>query len=143
MAFDLVAEFRKIAVPLGQVMYPDYNTHPRQVLREASRLFAVLGNSFLMAVNQAGRNLDRCFAAVEAYNEKLSGPPNTQRYLGHYQTVATFRELVGESLARAASCIPADLRWKNTDGTEYDFRMLTSRENAAPQDSSDTRTGTA
>jgi len=39
------------------------------MLREASRLFAPLGNPFVTAANQAGCVLDEYFSAVEFYNK--------------------------------------------------------------------------
>src|SRR5437867_2215105 len=68
LAHDLVAEFRKANVLPMTKIAADFSTHPRQVLREASRVFAPLGNDFVFSSNEIAMRLDQYFMEVEAYN---------------------------------------------------------------------------
>lgn len=122
LAFDLVAEFRKANVwPLTEIP-ADFNTHPRHMLREASRLFAPLGAAFLFAVNQAAMRLDDYFSAVEAYNRVHRSREGADRL----QTVQSLRAQVGGDLDLANRAIPKRSRWVYADGSDYDFRKLCS-----------------
>ena len=122
LAHDLVSELRKADV-LPRVKVPaDYNTHPRQMLREASRLFAPLGNAFVLAANVIGQRLDEYFSAVDAFNNQ-----GLSRRDGElWQSVQTMREVLGQDLDNANREIRSDLRWKYSDGKDYDFRSLCS-----------------
>jgi hypothetical protein len=122
LAHDLVAEFRKATV-LPTVEIPaDFGTHPRQMLREASRLFAPLGRELIFEANAAALRLDDYFTAVVAYNADPRGRDGAARW----QTVQDMREQVGRDLDRANSHISPELRWRYGDGTDYDFRKLCS-----------------
>jgi hypothetical protein len=120
LAHDLVAEFRKATV-LPTVEIPaDFGTHPRQMLREASRLFAPLGREFIFEANGVALRLDDYFSAVEAYNADPRGREGAARW----QTVQHMREQVGGDLDQASRHISPELRWRYADGTDYDFRKL-------------------
>jgi hypothetical protein len=122
LAHDLVAEFRKANVLPGVLIPADFGTHPRHMLREASRLFAPLGNDFIFAANEVAMRLDQYFSAVEAYNTDPRGREGADQLM----TVQTFREQVGRNLDRASGLISGALRWKYADGKEYDFDALCS-----------------
>jgi hypothetical protein len=122
LAHDLVAEFRKANVPPMMTIEANFDTHPRQMLREASRFFAPLGGAFLVAANLAAMRLDDYFLAVEAYNDSRSSRADR----GRYQTVQTLRTQVGGDLDLANSAIPQGSRWTYSDGRDYDFRSLCS-----------------
>jgi len=122
LAHDLVGEFRKANVLPMTTIPADFNTHPRQVLREASRVFAPLGNDFIFSANEIAMRLDQYFEEVEAYNSDPRGRDGADRLM----SVQASREQVGRNLDRASRLIPADLRWKYADGTDYDFRALCS-----------------
>jgi len=122
LAHDLVAEFKKTTV-LPTVEIPaDFGTHPRQMLREASRLFAPLGREFIFEANGVALRLDDYFSAVEAYN----ADPRDREGAARWQTVQHLREQVGRDLDRANSLISPELRWRYGDGTDYDFHKLCS-----------------
>jgi hypothetical protein len=132
MAFDLAEEFRKANVGSFDAMAANYDAHPRQVLRQASAVFAPLGNAFVMAANQAGMRLDEYFLAVERYNK-----PFRQEVKRHgdvwvdnqedYNRVQSLRAVVGGDLDLANGQIPAELRWKYSSGRDYSFRSMCSR----------------
>ena len=84
----------------------DYNTHPRQVLRVASRMFAPLGNDFIFSANEIAMRLDQYFAEVEAYNSDPRGRDGADRLM----SVQASREQVGRNLDRASRLIPDELR---------------------------------
>jgi hypothetical protein len=122
LAHDLVAEFKKANV-LPMLKIPaDFGTHPRQVLREASRVFAPLGNQFIFSANEAAMRLDQYFSEVEAYNADPRGRDGANRLM----SVQASREQVGRNLDRASRLISNEHRWKYADGKEYDFRALCS-----------------
>jgi len=108
-------------LPLSDIP-ADFNTHPRQVLREASRVFAPLGNEFVFSVNELGMRLDEYFEGVERYNPKQ----RTREGAEMLMTVQSHREQIGRNLDRASRLIPDQLRWKYSDGKEYDFQQLCS-----------------
>lgn len=122
LAFDLAAELKKANVLPMMTIEADFRTHPRQMLREASRLFAPLGPAFLVATNQAAMRLDDYFLAVEAYNENRSSRADP----GRYETVQSLRTQVGGDLDLANSAIPKVSRWTYADGSDYKFRSLCS-----------------
>lgn len=122
LAFDLAEEFRKANVPPTVVISADFGTHPRQMLREASRLFAPLGPSFVQAANQAALRLDEYFSAVEAYNRD----PHGREGAGRLGTVQALRQQVGGDLDAANSAIPQESRWKYASGRDYNFHTLCS-----------------
>lgn len=122
VAHDLVAEFRKANVMPTLDLPADFDTHPRQMLRQASSLFAPLGTAVVLATTQAAMRLDEYFSAVEAYNRTPYGRDGAERW----RDVQTMRELVGGDLDQANSQIAINLRWKYSDGKEYDFRALCS-----------------
>ena len=131
MAFDLAEEFRKANVSSLDAILANPETHPRQVLRQASAVFAPLGNAFVMAANQAGMRLDEYFLAVERYNKpfrqevRRRGDASVDNQ-AEYNTVQSFRGIVGGDLDLANHQIPADLRWKYPDGKDYSFRRMCS-----------------
>lgn len=122
LAFDLVEEFRKAnRLPLSTIeANPD--THPRQMLREASRVFAPLGNDFIFSANEVAMRLDDYFSAVEDYNRHHRRREGAEQLL----SVQALREQVGLNLDRASHLITGNLRWTYADGTDYDFRALCS-----------------
>ena len=122
LAHDLVAEFRKANVLTTTKVAADFSTHPRQVLREASRVFAPLGNDFIFSANETAMRLDQYFAEVEAYNSDPRGRDGADRLM----SVQASREQVGRNLDRASRLISDELRWKYGDGKDYDFRVLCS-----------------
>ncbi len=122
IAFDLVDEFREANVMTGTPIPANFDTHPRQMLREASRLFAPLGNDVVRAIAQAAMRLDEYFLAAEAYD----GDPRGRDGAARWQTVQVMREQVGNDLDLASMKTPAELRWKYDDGTDYRFRRLCS-----------------
>lgn len=122
LAHDLVAELRKANVLPLSAIPADFNTHPRQLLREASRVFAPLGNEFVFSVNELGMRLDQYFEAVEQYNPRQ----RTREGADMLVTVQSHREQIGRNLDRASRLIPDQLRWKYSDGKEYDFQKLCS-----------------
>ena len=132
MAFDLAEEFRKANVSSFDLILANYDAHPRQVLRQASAVFAPLGNTFVMAANQAGMRLDEYFLAVERYNKpfrqevKRQGDASLENQ-SEYNTVQSFRGIVGGDMDLANSQIPAELRWKYSNGRDYSFRTMCSR----------------
>ena len=99
MAFDLAEEFRKANLSAYDLVPVNYDTHPRQVLRQASVVFAPLGNAFVMAANQAGMRLDEYFLAVERYNAPFRQHVRRDDFSAEnqeaYNTVQSFRAIVG------------------------------------------------
>jgi len=131
MAFDLAEEFRKANVSSFDAIPANYDTHPRQVLRQASAVFAPLGNAFVMAANQAGMRLDEYFLAVERYNKPFRQEVGRRGDVSvdnqaDYNTAQSFRGIVGGDLDLANHQIPAELRWKYSDGKDYSFRTMCS-----------------
>ena len=123
LAHDLVAEFEKANVLPTMRIDADFGTHPRQMLREASRLFAPLGPTFLVAANVAAMRLDHYFSAVEVYN----GTHTTREaMLQLLETVQSLRQQVGGDLDQANRAITDKIRWTYADGRDYDFRKLCS-----------------
>jgi len=123
LAHDLVAEFKKADVLPRMRIDADFGTHPRQMLREASRLFAPLGPAFLEAANVAGMRLDDYFSAVDVYNSRHTTREAT---LQLWETVQSFRQQVGGDLDQANQAIPPKNRRTYDDGRDYDFRKLCS-----------------
>jgi hypothetical protein len=84
-----------------------------------------------MAANQAGMRLDKYFLAVEQYNKpfrqevKRQGDVSLENQ-SEYSTVQSFRGIVGGDLDLANGQIPADLRWKYSNGKDYSFRDMCS-----------------
>lgn len=132
MAFDLAEEFRKANVGIFDSIPANYDTHPRQVLRQASAVFAPLGNAFVMAVNQAGMRLDEYFLAVERYNRpfrqqaRRDGDVSVDNQ-ADYTSVQSIRGIIGGDLDLANHQIPPELRWKYSDGRDYSFRSMCSQ----------------
>lgn len=122
LAFDLAAEFRKANVLPGVQVMADYNSHPRASLREASRLFAPLGNAFVIAANQTAMRLDDYFTAVNAYNSDVRGREGAAKL----EYVQHLREQVGRDLDQANQAIPDTNRWHYDNGKDYDFRARCS-----------------
>jgi hypothetical protein len=122
LAHDLVAEFRKANVLPMVTIAADFGTHPRQVLREASRVFAPLGNDFIFTANEVALRLDQYFETVQAYNSDPRGRDGADRLM----SVQASREQVGRNLDRASRLISEDLRWKYAGSKDYDFRVLCS-----------------
>ena len=81
LAHDLVGEFRKANVLPMSTIPADFGTHPRQVLREASRVFAPLGNAFIFAANEVAMRLDQYFEAVNDYNGHQRGQDGADRLM--------------------------------------------------------------
>lgn len=104
----------------GSEIPANYDTHPRQMLREAARLFASLGNDVVFAATATAMYVDRYFEAVLAYNQRPAGRDGAERW----RTVQTRREQVGRNLDETSMRIPGDLRWGYQDGTDYSFRRL-------------------
>lgn len=122
LAHDLVREFKKANVLPLSTIPADFGTHPRQVLREASRVFAPLGNDFIFSANEVAIRLDQYFEVVEEYNSDPRGRDGASRLM----SVQASREQVGRNLDRASRLISDELRWKYADESEYDFRTLCS-----------------
>jgi hypothetical protein len=120
IGLDLVAEFKKANVLPTVKINPDYSTHPRQMLREASRLFAPLGNKVVMALNHAALSLDTYFSEAEAHDRHPSGGDVAE----HWQNVQRRRVQVGVDLDEAVMEIPPELRWKFPSGDDFTFRPL-------------------
>ena len=120
IAFDLADELRKANVMTGTPIPANYNTHPRQMLREASRLFASLGSAAVYAASETAMALEEYFMAVEAYNKRPGGRDGADRW----QAVQAARQQVGIHLDVTGLRIPDALRWKYSNGKEYDFRHL-------------------
>lgn len=132
MAFDLAEEFRKANVSRFDAIPANYDAHPRQVLRQASAVFAPLGNAFMMAANQAGMRLDEYFLAVERYNKPFRQQVRRDGDISlddqnEYNTVQSVRGIVGGDLDLANHQIPAELRWKYSNGKDYSFRSMCSQ----------------
>lgn len=122
IAFDLVDELRKANVMAGTPIPANCNTHPRQILREAGRLFAPLGSAGAVAATETAMAVEEYFVAVEAYDRRPSGRDGADRW----QAVQVARQQVGIHLDATNLRIPDALRWKYSDGKEYDFRRLCS-----------------
>ena len=122
VAHDLVAEFDNATVLPTTAIAADFGTHPRLMLREASRLLAPLGTEVVFAANGAALRLDQYFVAVEAYNRNPGGRDGAARW----ETVQKLREQVGADLDEASRHILPELRWRYGDGTDYNFRKLCS-----------------
>ena len=88
IAHDLVGEFGKANVLPPTPVPANFSTHPRQMLREASRLFAPLGNDFVFAINELAMRLEQYFEAVEAYNDSPRGRDGADRLISaqHFRT---------------------------------------------------------
>jgi hypothetical protein len=132
MAFDLAEEFGKANVSSFDSIPANYDTHPRQVLRQASPVFAPLGNAFVMAANQAGMRLDEYFLAVERYNKPFRqmvkrGGDVSANNQADYNTVQSFRGIIGGDVDLANHQIPVALRWKYSSGKDYSFRTMCSQ----------------
>jgi len=122
IAHDLVGEFTKATVLPSTPIPANFSTYPRQMLREASRLFAPLGNDFVFGANEVAMRLEEYFEAVQAYNNDPRGRDGADRLL----SVQHFREHVGLNLDRVSRLLSDDLRWKYADGKEYNFQELSS-----------------
>ena len=122
IAFDLADEFKKADVLPSTPILANYDTHPRQMLREAARLFAPLRNELIFATTEIAERVDQYFSAVEAYNKHPRGRDGAALLI----SVQEFREQVGRNLDRANTLIPSTLRWTYGGGEEYDFRGLCS-----------------
>jgi hypothetical protein len=122
IAFDLADEFHKADILPSTPIPANYETHPRQMLREAAGLFAPLGNDLIFAATEIAERVDQYFSAVQTYNERPRGREGADLLV----SVQEFREQVGRNLDRANTLIPSALRWKYGDGKEYDFRVLCS-----------------
>ena len=120
IAFDLVDEFRKANVMTGPPIPANFDTHPRQMLRETARLFSPLGNAFVFAATETAMVLEQYFVAVEAYNQKPGGRDGADRW----RSVQEARQQVGIHLDMTNLHIRDGLRWKYDDGKEYGFRLL-------------------
>jgi hypothetical protein len=122
IAFGIADEFHTANVLPSTPIPANYETHPRQMLREVARLFAPLGNDLVYAATEMAVRVDQYFLAVAAYNEGPRGREGAERLM----SVQELREQVGRNLDRANALIPSALRWKYADGKEYDFRVLCS-----------------
>lgn len=120
VAFDLVDEFRKANRMTATPIPANFDTHPRQMLREAARLFAPLENAFVLAATETAYALERYFVDVEAYNQRPGGRDGADRWYAVQQA----REQVGIRLDMTNLHIEDGLRWKYDNGKEYDFRLL-------------------
>jgi hypothetical protein len=131
LAFDLAVEFGKANVSSLDLIPANYDTHPRQVLRQASAVFAPLGNEFVMAANHAAMRLDEYFLAVERYNkpfrkeDRRRGDPSAEDQ-ANYKTVQSLRRQVGGDLDRANQAIPLAYRRHYDNEIDYDFRKMFS-----------------
>jgi hypothetical protein len=130
MTLDLVEELSKTN-DISAVSGPadvDYNTHPRQILRQASHVFAPLGNRALMALHQAGIILDEYFREVSQFNRQRD-PGSAQE---HCDRIDSLRRLVGDNLDLAAAQLGDELRWKDAGGKEFSFSVRCSNPNSLP-----------
>jgi hypothetical protein len=133
IAHDLADEFKKANVMPGTPIPANFDTHPRQMLREAARLFAPLGTPFVFAATATAMYLDRYFEAVLAYNNAPAGRHGVDRWF----TVKRLRRQVGNNLDATTMHLPADQRWRPRDGADYHFGQLC----AMPADLSEQITG--
>ena len=122
IAFDLVDEFHKANVMTGTPIPANYDAHPRQMLREASRLFAPLGSAAVFAAAETAMALEDYFVALEAYNRRPGGRDGADRW----HAVQASRRQVGIHLDETNLRIPDAIRWKYGDGKQYEFRRLCS-----------------
>jgi hypothetical protein len=120
IAHDLVDEFRKADVLPTTPVPANPETHPRQMLREASRLFSPLGNSVVRMVTEAASFVEMYFIAVVDYNANM----RTRDGASRLATVQQLREQVGRRLDMADHLIPTELRWRYDYGTDYNFARL-------------------
>jgi hypothetical protein len=120
VAHDLANELRKANVAASAPVKANFETHPRQVLRDAGRLFAPLGSKFVLAITGVALWVETYFEDVLAYNEgRLRG-----RNADVWYTVQRDREQIGRSLDEANLLIPSELRWKYHDGSDHPFKKL-------------------
>jgi hypothetical protein len=122
IAHDLADELQKANVMATTVIPANFETHPRQMLREAAKLFAPLGNDVVFAATGAAMYVERYFSAVLAYNTASGGSDGA----ASWYSIQQLREQVGRNLDETNVRIPADLRWKYSDSTDYSFRKLCS-----------------
>jgi len=122
VAHDIAIEFRKATALPSTPIPANYETHPRQVLRDAGRLFAPLGSQFVLAVSAVALYLDTYFEDVLTYNEPPKGKDGAERWYA----VQRDREQVGRNLDEAKLLIPSELRWKYHDGKDHPFKKLCS-----------------
>jgi len=130
VAHDLANELRKANVLQSTPVPANYETHPRQVLRDAGRVFAPLGSKFVLAISAVALYVDTYFEDVLAYNDgRLRG-----RHAEVWYAVQRDREQIGRNLDEAKLLIPSELRWKYHDGSDHPFRKLcTMPEDVAKQ----------
>src|SRR4029077_19539718 len=111
IAFDLVDELRKANKMMGTLIRANYSTHPRQMLREAARLFAPLGPAFVFAATETVMALEEYFVAVDEYDRRPGGRDGADRW----QVLQSARRQVGIHLDTTNLGIPDALRWKYSD----------------------------
>jgi len=120
VAHDLANELRKANVLQSTPIPANFDTHPRQVLRDAARLFAPLGSRFVLAISGVALYVDTYFEDVLAYNDgRLRG-----RNAEVWDAVQRDREQIGRNLDEAKLLIPSELRWKYHDGSDHPFKKL-------------------
>lgn len=120
IAHDIADEFKKANQMAGAQIPANFDTHPRQMLREAARLFAPLGNPFVFAATATAMYLDRYFEAVQAYNQAPGGESGMERWF----RVKRLRRQVGNNLDATAMTLPPEQRWKPREATDYRFGDL-------------------
>jgi hypothetical protein len=108
IADDLVEEFQKANQLPGTPIKANPETHPRQMLREASRLFAPLGVSVIYRMNEVAARLDAWFETLEKYNPRPGGEEGKSTW----GDIQDGREQIGITLDAAAKALPQDLRRK-------------------------------
>jgi hypothetical protein len=131
LAFDLVSKLSKsngIDRLQNAIIQVDYNAAPRQVLRTASREFAPLGNSAIMALNQVGLQLDEYYAAVRDYG--YTRPVEEVQPI--YNRINSLRQEIGTNLDLANRQIIQALRWKDLQGKEFNFTAQCSNPRTLP-----------
>ncbi len=134
----MAEEFKKANVLPGAMMQGNYETHPRQLLREASRLFAPLGNDVVFAATGAAMYVERYFEAVKAYNDDFRGSEGARLW----DEVQLMRKAAGDNLDITSMRIPKELRWTYGDGSDYKFtRLCTMPSGFAKQIGYDKETG--
>jgi len=135
-ASDLAVEFTKANVSvLGVLIEADFAAHPREVLREASRVFAPLGDAALDNLYTVGVLLDRYYENVLDYNRIVPTGDLTRR-MEASDRLDKDRAQIGRTLDAVHTSIPWAVRWKYWEDESHAFHRLCSRpqkdEPAAP-----------
>ncbi len=98
---DLAAELsHSVGVHANQPVPVEANPHPRQLLRDAPRVFAPLGASITVLLNEVGFALDRYYDALTAYNKNGVMIPDVDVNLG---AAVEWRRHIGAKMDKTSS----------------------------------------